>query len=512
MCKHRYKDYESLPKDKQFCRLKEYIEDSKNLPIDNNGFCIFHSQDLQWKKEQDFVQWLSLLKDGFTQKNEYAYFLEIHFVGEKGKQNIDYLHLLSDSDLQDCTLHEMLFCEDQSINGNLDFRRCTLFPVMRFSNCDFYGELQFTSIHVTDGLEIPLMIFRDCRFHSTFYYVYNLEVKMNFSFSKCEFDAVQMEDFSNEKEYGSFDFTQCDVKVLDMKNCIIYNPDFTKTIFHTAEFYNVAFKEETVFDGIQVNSNLNFLGGANHYIFEGVTRFDVDFKEIQGNIYFENASISSFLKSHKEALLDFEKRENGKVVIGSGCIKYRVMSDDKVYKIKDFHHHFITEIGHSFSNFFTQYNGFNLGIEVRSKTKKDITIFYFTDDDINKPEFNELINTTSERIFGVESPISKESSIQKDAYVNFQIDLIRSLTKIAYQIQKSNWKFNDSKAFLSALNLSPNIYLDQKSTHAFLKNINVNDFLQTVKNLSITINQEGNDNKFVGVVNTDKMINKNNKR
>lgn len=499
MCKHRYQDYESLPKEKQYCSFNELID----LPTDKDGMCIFHSTDIRWKQEQDFVKWLTSLRVTLIEKQEDINFAEFHFVAEQNKSQIDYIQTLTDADLQYSTFHHMIHGEDIIIQGSLNFSHCTLYPVIRFANCRFQGLSKFTEINITDDSLVSMMIFHECIFSDTFYYVHNKLVNMNFSFRGCEFDSIQMEDFRNEEYVGEFECIDCNIKVFDLRNCMIYNPDFTGTTFYTADIYNVAFREETVFNDIKVENNLKFVGGTDYSIFEGTTNFDVDFQNLKGNLYFENANLSTFLKPHKERLLEFEKKENSKVEIGTGCIKYRVLSSDFKFKLKDFHHHLITEIGHSFATFFTQYNGFNLGIEVRNKTKHDITLFYFTDDDIDKDEFLQMLGNASSRIFGVETENIQETPSHQDAVVNFQIDLLRSLTKIAYQIQKNNWQISDSKAFFNSLNLNPNIYLDEKSTHAFLEKINVNEFLQTVKGLSINVNQKGDKNIFIGVVNKE---------
>ena len=501
MCRHRYIDYEFLSEDKQYCDFNKLID----LPLDKDGLCIFHSADIDWKREMGFVEWLKQLKEIFIEKKKKINFTEFHFTAVKEKNQIDYLHLLTDADLKHSTFHHMIHGEHLTIHGSLNFSHCILYPVIRFADCHFKGQLKLTEIEVTDDSLVPIMIFHECELHDTFYYVHNKNVNMNFSFRGCEFHSIQMEDFTNDEDIGEFECVNCDIKVFYLRNCIIYNPDFSYTKFYTSEIQNVVFREETVFDHIKVESNLKFYGGEDYSIFDGTTRFDVDFEKLNGQIYFENANLSTFLKPHKEKLFEFEKRENGKVQIGSGCIKYRVLSPDIKYKIKDFHQHLITEIGHSFATFFTQYNGFNLGIEVRNKTKQDITLFYFTDDDVDKDEFMQMLGMVSERIFGMSSEHVIETPVHQDAVVNFQIDLIRTVTKIAYQIQKHNWKIGDSKAFFESLNLSPNIHLDEKSTHAFLQSIDVNDFLKTVQNLSISVTQNGDNSKFIGFVNTDKI-------
>jgi hypothetical protein len=45
--------------------------------------------------------------------------------------------------------------------------------------------------------------------------------------------------------------------------------------------------------------------------------------------------------------------------------------------------------------------------------------------------------------------------------------------------------------------------LDEKSTHAFLEKINVNEILKTLTELSVNVNQDGPNNTFIGVVNAE---------
>lgn len=501
MCNYRYSDYESVMKERQYCSSGDFLD----LPLDKDGLCIFHSTDIEWKQQQDFVEWLEAYRDLLIEKDELINFSEFHFVAGQDKSYIDYLDLLGNADLLNATFHDLILCNEITVQGVLDFSKCTFHPVMRFSNCVFENDIKFTEIDVVDHVQIPLIVFMDCNFNNTLHYVHNQRVKMNLSFQRCEIDSMEIRDICNEQELGVFDITKCEIKVFDLRDCVIHNADFTDTKFYSADIYNVAFREETVFERIEVESHLKFFGGDESSIFEGITRFKLDYEKLQGQISFHNATLSSFLKHDKEQLLDYERRENGKIEIGSGCIKYRIVSDDIVYPLKDSHQHFITEVGQAFSSFFTQYNGFNLGIEVRKKTKTDITIFYFTDDDIDKKDFLRMIGESSLRVFGVNNQNIEETSAHHDALINYRLDLLRSFTKIAYQISKDNWGIKESKAFFSALNLSPNFYFDEKATHAFLENINVNEFLQSMNELNLHVNQNGPKNVFIGVVNTNKM-------
>lgn len=504
MCKHRYQDYESLPADKQNCSFNKIVD---HLPLDKDGLCIFHSTDIEWKGDQDFVQWLMVLKNTLTEKNSDLKFQDFYFIAGKGKHQIDYLELLSDAEIENGIFHQMIFAENITIKGDLSFTHCMFSSAFHFSNCHFEGTITFMHTSMSEDTQVPIMMFKECNFNQTFHYVHNPAVYMDFSFRNCVIDSVEFTEFSNLKTLGLFEFVECTVDIFNMKDCIIYNPDFTNTTFHSAEIENVSFRDETVFNAIKVKSHLHFIGGEDHNIFDGVTHFDVDFENLQGNIYFANANISTFLKEDRERLLDYEKRENGKVQIGAGCIKYRMLSPDYTYQLKGSHQHLITDIGHSFSTFFTKYNGFNLGVEVKNKTKRSITLYYFTDDDIDKKTFIRILEETSGRVFGVvPTHIRKENASRQDALINYQIDLTRSITKIAYLMQKQDWKISESETFFRSLYLNPTIQLNEQAVHAFLKSIDVNDFLKAVQNLSVTVNQIGNDNKFVGFINTKNIV------
>lgn len=120
-------------------------------------------------------------------------------------------------------------------------------------------------------------------------------------------------------------------------------------------------------------------------------KFDMilsDYGKILQDFKYQNSRLSAML---------LEKREDEKILINSGYTKYRILLPDMTFKIKDSHQYLITEMAHSFTTFFTEINGINLNFEVRSKTKHNITLFYFTDENIDKEEFTQMLEIFSKR-------------------------------------------------------------------------------------------------------------------
>ena len=54
MCIHSYKNF-SINEKNFNCHLDKILN---ALPLDDNGKCIFHSEDIQWKQEQSFISHL----------------------------------------------------------------------------------------------------------------------------------------------------------------------------------------------------------------------------------------------------------------------------------------------------------------------------------------------------------------------------------------------------------------------------------------------------------------------
>lgn len=496
MCKHRYNHF-NLGEDNGSCKLQEKL--TQAIPIDKNGMCIFHSQEVEWKSENDFNSWLSLLIESYG-KEQSVDLREVYFIKDSVKDTIDYLEQLVDATIDGASFLDSINCENKEFIGKLNFESCHFPSVVIITDCVFKDDVIFNELRTLGDSVAPIISIEGCRFEKFFTYD-SPDLKMNFSIKDSHFDSVQFMNLTNDKELGSFDFVNCVTEIFEINDSVLHSwIDFSGSEFNTAEFEGVSFSGQTSFSGIKVKKNLKFHGKNLNYIFDGITNFSIDFEQLQGEIYFENTNLSNVLKRDKDLLMDYEKKDSGKVKIGPGCIKYRIMTPDLTYQIKEDHQHLISEIGTSFATYFTKHNGYNLGVEIRNRTRYSITLFYFTDEDFAQEEFTQLLGITSARIFGLISDTTSQVSINEDALIDFKIDMMRSFSKAAHQIQKGNWSKESSGAFFGPLLVGNHFHLDVDAANLFLENINFIEALKLMGNehgAKIAVYQTGETNIFI---------------
>jgi uncharacterized protein YjbI with pentapeptide repeats len=498
MCNHSYKNF-SINEKNFNCQLEKSLN---TLPIDGNGKCLFHSEDIQWKQEQGFTSYLKNYVCFCKENLNKIDLREVRFVSEKGKTLIDYIDLLADAVLQEAHFHHTILFKGASnkidVNGALNFKDCIFYHDVIFSNCNFAYDFILENICFKNDFGVLNLQIENCVFEYYFECRDWVDFSSNLTISGCtfqenaSFESIYVlehnfEIMSNEF-LKNFSFTDAQINALAI--------DFSHTIFHeNAEFNHVTFNAVTLFNNLKVVSKLLFTGTSERKIFYSQTHFNIVEQDIQGQIIFQLTNLMLIDARDLEIIKELEKVGDGqtkKVVVGAGCIKYRLMSPDLTYYIKQGHHYLISEIGNSFATYFTAHNGFNLGIEVRNKTKDTITLFYFSDEDIPVEEFLQLLGITSQRIFGIISGDSTSVMVQEDALVNLKIDLVSAFTKVSYQIYKNNWTSNDSKSFFGPLLPTPTIQLDENAAHAFLENKSVQEIIKQANGLNFIVLQPNN--------------------
>lgn len=509
MCNHIY--ISELNQEEK-CQLNSRFG-NEILPLDEEGKCIFHSHNVDWKKEHHFTHWLKKLNDTFG-VNERNDLREFYFVSTSGKTVIDYISHLENANLDRSVFHDEVFVENNNnIVGSLEFFHCVFQKGISFAHCTFTSTVKFINpiFSVDKDKKVYDFVFENCTFKLYFTLKQCENLPAHIAFQTCTFrEEFLCYDFKASKG-SSFEFLNCiSEKNVEFREVGLLDwIDFSKTTFDHATFRNCLFDGETFFNQIKVVNNLNFLGNEDYTIFNGITSFDIDFNNFKGDIYFQNANISNILKSHKDILLETEKHTDGRVKIGSGCIKYRRISPDYTFDMKQQHQHFIVSLGGSFSNYFTQYNGFNLGVEVRSKTAKEITLFYYTDEDVEEELFISILEQTSEKVFSIFQPDHKINE-DNDTEYNLYLDVLNNFLKASKQMKLGNWDINNSKEILRPLFISNNVKIDGASVQKQLQNVNPISHANEIKSkIGSTIENHGN--KCIIIANLEINLPKNQK-
>lgn len=211
----------------------------------------------------------------------------------------------------------------------------------------------------------------------------------------------------------------------------------------------------------------------------------------EGLISFQNVNFHNILAPSRKRLLDYARQ--GKVDIGSGCIKYRFQTPVRKISIADGNTALIMEICQTFSHYFTEMNGLNLGVEVVERSETAIHLFYFTDENISEEMFYERLAVAEQQLWSLLSirsydqlpaparvAASREPANNQSAVIN-TVDGLTAMFSIFFRagirIALKKWSEDDTRALLSAIRFNDD---DQESRARGLHHVLVEQYTGNV--------------------------------
>ncbi len=464
------------------------------LPFDNRGACIFHSRELAWKRQNDFkgqfLQLVQLLDEHDTER--YYDFAEFVFVGSalRNKRGTEEYYF----SLTDTIFRKQAYFTGASFLDAVDIERVDFQDGASFDSAVFDHDLAFAKTRIrgldfsdakfTDGVSFreveflsfalfpkaifratrtgALIFFKDSRFEGITDFSaanFTLSEESVVCFENVEFQDVV--DFRNTRFNCQVDFS--DVSFTD-------TTDFVDTYFDmirsTARYRGTAVE----FNRIQVGTDavLSFISSDSH---NKMFNHDVQmsFKEDpSGLLRFENVNFNLFTPGSKERLTLLAK--SGRVEIGSGCIKYRFQTSVQTISVTAGNAALILELCQTFTNYFTESSGLNLGFEIIERDKNKVSFFYFTDEDISEEVFRERLTQTreglwkllsigsEEQLLALEGPDGPALSPAKESAVINAVDAISALLgtffRVGTRIALNRWTEADTAGLLNAIPLN----------------------------------------------------------
>ncbi len=509
MCNHSYVgNYKHKPRSMgQRCPYPELYEKirmtapgapeteiSPTLPLDDRGACIFHSQNIAWKRannfERRFLQLLQLLDaDGTVTRYDFAEFV---FVG-------------IEIQTKGGTQHHLLRIADMSFKLQADFTGSSFLDSFELDRVDFQKGANFSETTFYRDLKVTQTRFVGFEFdkakaeHLAFF------IKVEFlSFAlfngahfmgRTEGHAVKFEDARFE---GIADFSGATFAVESSAGFLKTRfEDFTDfgraefschTVFTEVHFASVTEFIDTLFNpgsaaaryrGAAVEfNNIEVPAGAvltfmSTDLQKKMFNHDVQISLKQdpaGTIRFKNVNFSMFSPQSKERLTQLAKF--GRVEIGSGCIKYRFQTDIRTISISQGNAPLVLEICQTFANYFTASNGINLGLEIVERDTTKVSFFYFTDEDISESAFRERLARTEqslwnllsasyeEQILALEAPPDTALTPRKESALINAVDgvsaLLGTFFRVGARLALGTWKEADTKALLTAIRFNDN--------------------------------------------------------
>lgn len=505
MCNYKYIEEDSRGEKQIFsCCLENYFSllasvthEKYVLPIDKNGYCIFHSEDIEWKRRNNYDYWMQTLFKFLSLVDKGAIDYEHNGWKEFDLRGIRWLTSYEEGEESVILLDRLNYQSDMY----LFFQGGIFYDAVRIRNCkspETETDLSlckfFSSVSVTDttlkcisfdnslfqnGLDIGKCVFvQDAAF-------YSMEVAGELCIASTVF-----------KGPVNFSFSVFNTTIW-MLNGVNFemNTDFSSCVFNGAmEIENVTFGVGTTFKNAAFNDFCDFIEceyyedmifeseNLENRMFNKSIRFNLNEDDMHGCFHFQNVNFFKIVEKDRKLLLKLQK--DSKTIIGSGCIKYRVQSPVAMIKTDSINQNIIEELTYSFSKYFFHSSGFNLGVEFLEKRIDQISLFYFTDEDIELDTFLERLSFWGSKYWTFPSDVSElqfersEAAVAKlDDYVSKSM----SIGKIAVRSMCGYWNEMDTSLLFKAI---PGTEDEETKINELIK-LNATKIIMQIQNLNV---------------------------
>lgn len=377
-------------------------EDS-HLPIDQSGLCIYHSRDSDWKIANDFNAHLSKIMESSSKlaRNKtllletivFTDSVEPLFAGTEFQNPVsfDYATFKSKAnftktkftngvkfrfanfeksvafkevdtqgfDMQGAIIKGILTLADFNSSSYLDAEGITTFG-LRVENARFAHFTSFNKVSVKQRSAISY-----CKFT-------NVDFESNTTFDHAVFDCFVLFEDINVRDSLSFYGTQ-------------FNYALSQPNYAAVNFINTTVLER---------GNLDFKGSAEHKLFSGAFSARFLDEDIKGKLAFEHVDFNKFDKDTKNRLVANSKGKDAKILIGVGCLKYFNQTPVKKIRASTENQNLVTELCNTFSEYFAKSMGYNLGVEIVSRTDQEIALYYYSDENIPYETFEAQLQSS----------------------------------------------------------------------------------------------------------------------
>lgn len=482
------------------CKFEDKLNiNGKKLPIDNDGKCLFHSNDLDWKKKNSFYDYIDWLISVYE--------------GDDNSSSIDLSEGIYDASLEQAIMQRIT--TQGLIEKALVLKKCEVYSDLvikggRFSsNIDlsqsrFYGRVSFQNT-VMNGITMnSLIFFKDLFMTDVVNNSYLISDKSNYRggyiANRCTYrKIVQFEgtefnfapelnrafSITNSSFYGPVSFDNAKFN----KACIINTVSFfDRTTFLYTNFdcqLSTPSFASVTFDNIIIaeSASLLFEGKSDSLIFQNAK--DIYFNDliVEGSVHFEYVNLQKGTDTRvKSYLLELVVNSEYNVVIGKGCVKYFNQTDPKTVEIDKSFRNLLVDVCNTFSKFFELKNNVGIGLQVSQVTDTSITYYYYSDDLIDKDVFLSLIDESSKKMWTVievkDQSIDSSDSQQIVAKgidrlydgIDVTVDLIAICIKLIARVPAIGFKREIFNKILNAHSMNDTQVID----YSKIESLNIN--------------------------------------
>ncbi len=390
MCKHKYqiKSFQSPETcylQAIFVRQKEHFS-LKSFPLDDEGYCIFHSHHREWKIENHIEDYFYQFFDVMSKDKEQK---EIDFRGALLYHNEGIV--ISESTtyktLNLCSTHfeTNLSFENSHFGGDVYLDAAKVEGIFTIEQCNFSDN--FTAI-------------QDVEFHSTVYLkgvtfsdlfdVQQAQFKGQVNITDVSFNGYTVFDRAIFKsEQTGFSYFKCFFNdYTSFKGTEFHGPvQFENCIFNgETQFVKTLFKSEFYFALPEIKTNVFFKGASEDQpIFENEIEMQLSLDSFEGaaQLVFEHANLVFLDRVTKNKLA--ELKANRKIVLGKGTMVFR-FSFQETFLYGELDEILILDLLTTIKHYFTKKLARHFEF-VLSQKGEDLVVTFFSDDYMRADDF-----------------------------------------------------------------------------------------------------------------------------
>lgn len=450
MCKHQYS--KTVRGQANSCQYNTIIVD---LPLDDEGLCLFHSSNLQWKESYNFQDYFfEAIKMIANDEKLKFIFIDFIFPNDITLNNIAFNKVV---DFSSSVFHKKVIFKGVSLSNmgasfnKTEFHDVFIFKGSRKASMDFSYAIFQSSASFSDIVEENPMMFIETQFQD------------GFTMENCIFNGmVNFDDakFSRKQQKNMTTFINVKFdNIVSFQKAIFESPvKFDTVMFnHEAQYIDTEFKmvqDFTNYYDYALNFSKISLGEKGYLIIRSTDPMNKTFKqEVKiglndnnvGKILFENVNFNLIEEKSRSKLWELSKL--GMVEVGDGCIKYRFKS--KVKTITTQNVALVVEFIQVFTSYFLHRNGINLGMEIVERSEKGISFFYFSDEDISTEDFDQYLKEIQSEILNIhECDNMPQSMDELISICDVKFDWLHIALKIAMREKCFKWGNDDYENLL----------------------------------------------------------------
>lgn len=410
MCNHTYKNNNTqhCEWEQMFSSTQMEKENPVELPHDSEGKCIFHSADLQWKRENNFFQWLKKLVLLLDNRDDVIELDDMILVGDSLMENQapEYRFATNAENELYCIVLENLLCNHAIVLRNailedpLILKRCCFKNDLIITDCLFNKGLSVNHLTVGQDFQILNCYFKNkivTNSYNTVYggwYINNSTFTGDSSFSGMIIHDHCIIDDNSFNHVESITNFNCHFGFgLEFRNNKSTDIGFDCCIFYyDSIFYDLDLSGKFLMTQPMIGGQLKFVGSEKKPLFNPQTIIEIssDNFEENGLITFDYCNLIDLGTVFIDNCRELELEERIRILPSCKVDRLTIVHVYKPYK--EIKSNIIEDLAHLITRYFRYWHSINLSVQiVRDRAESCIKVIFKTTDEITEEHFHSLL-------------------------------------------------------------------------------------------------------------------------